>query len=357
MIELLKKIISQGESEGVDFKIKWHSNNAKLLHDILCLSNSKFDGDRYLLFGVNDSGEAVGLSDLSCRKNQANVSDFIRSLRLNILPTIYVKTAMINNESFDILTIKNLPEKPYFLVSDYRDGQDVVRAGVVYTRIADTNTPLTQTSDDKKIEDMYRERFRLDRPPLERLVPMLREFDSWEYSENSGILYYNIFWPEMRIKGLDERFDTFDEPWVKVFPDENAYRYYLEIDYLGTQLKKLYWISCDGGRYHTLQPKTRAIQISENVYRRFFYFIEDSIEFKLNQMMQAKSPIHEEVYNPGILLFSTKFEANNFFQNEAHLNSLQLTYYLQSGSGATYRVEKIENARSVRTVISNAQRE
>ncbi len=37
-----------------DFKRQHHTNNGNLVHDILCLANADHQGERYLIFGVND---------------------------------------------------------------------------------------------------------------------------------------------------------------------------------------------------------------------------------------------------------------------------------------------------------------
>ena len=46
-----EKLVQSGENEQVDFKESYHKNKASLVHDILCMSNSKADGSRYILFG------------------------------------------------------------------------------------------------------------------------------------------------------------------------------------------------------------------------------------------------------------------------------------------------------------------
>jgi hypothetical protein len=48
----IQSLISRNESESLDFKREFHENNAKLLHDILCLSNSFYEGDRFIVFSV-----------------------------------------------------------------------------------------------------------------------------------------------------------------------------------------------------------------------------------------------------------------------------------------------------------------
>lgn len=49
-IEML--IQSKREDEYWDFKEKHHDNKADLLHDIICMANSRADRDRYILSSV-----------------------------------------------------------------------------------------------------------------------------------------------------------------------------------------------------------------------------------------------------------------------------------------------------------------
>ena len=52
--DALKQLIQENSAEAahVDFKQEWHRNKAKLIHDILCLSNADYAGDRVLLSGL-----------------------------------------------------------------------------------------------------------------------------------------------------------------------------------------------------------------------------------------------------------------------------------------------------------------
>ena len=46
--DALKQLIQENSAEAahVDFKQEWHRNKAKLIHDILCLSNADYKGPR-----------------------------------------------------------------------------------------------------------------------------------------------------------------------------------------------------------------------------------------------------------------------------------------------------------------------
>jgi hypothetical protein len=53
-VKPINQLLNDTESDCLDFKQEFHSNMAELVHDILCLLNSKYDGDRYLVFGVRE---------------------------------------------------------------------------------------------------------------------------------------------------------------------------------------------------------------------------------------------------------------------------------------------------------------
>ncbi|WP_260579255.1 ATP-binding protein [Proteus mirabilis] len=66
---------SEKEGPWWDFKQTYHQNNAALVHDILCMANVLHDGDRYLIFGVNDEGVITGVPEDGKQLNQANLQD------------------------------------------------------------------------------------------------------------------------------------------------------------------------------------------------------------------------------------------------------------------------------------------
>ncbi len=81
MNETIEKLIASGkEGPWWDFKQTYHQNNAALVHDILCMANVLHDGDRYLIFGVNDEGLITGVPEDGKQLNQANLIDLLRKV-------------------------------------------------------------------------------------------------------------------------------------------------------------------------------------------------------------------------------------------------------------------------------------
>ena len=54
-------LIQERESEKLDLKRSHHTDTLALLHDILCLANAWTESDRFLVFGVADDGQVVGI--------------------------------------------------------------------------------------------------------------------------------------------------------------------------------------------------------------------------------------------------------------------------------------------------------
>jgi len=167
----LSDLLIEDECEWLDFKQSFHNNNVKLLHDIICLVNAKADGDRYLVFGVTNDKNIVGIENDKNKKKSADIQDLLKQSNFNKIPEVrldYEKSE--SNHEKAILRILNRPDKPFFLTKDKQNGKDIIRAGVVYTRIGDTNISLNNSAPEDRIELMWRERFGIGLPPLRRML-------------------------------------------------------------------------------------------------------------------------------------------------------------------------------------------
>ncbi len=293
-------MLNQKESEFLDFKLKWHEDNAELIHDILCLSNSNFEGPRFLIIGASDEGVVEGVSENDkTRKTQAQLYDLIGNSNFNIIPELRVSTVKVNNRSnkkIDVIQIENKPEKPYFLLKDkkFRNKNKVVRTGVVYSRLADRNTPINSCVDDKKLEKMFLERFSLHLTPTERFNRYLCDLKGWQIQEGIPTFYQK--YPEFTIKEDSEEgfFKNYFEPWVGVYPDAHATGHTYNIMYHSTILDQRRVIFCDGCRVKYIEPKIKYTE--DNCYfYRFYYYIFDSYLYNLQQLFFG-SPTDTRAY-------------------------------------------------------------
>lgn len=81
--EILKS--SQHETDTYDFKERWEDTNSELLKDILSFANTAHHNDCYLIYGVNDNKEIVGITNTDKhRKNQQQISDFLDLLHIDL---------------------------------------------------------------------------------------------------------------------------------------------------------------------------------------------------------------------------------------------------------------------------------
>ena len=267
---ILVWLLEQRESEWLDFKENHHDNKATLVHDILCLANSDAEKNRYLVFGVDDGRTVKGIVADPNRRRQADLYDLISACRLNVVPSLRLLTVEHSpGVEVDILEIENRPEKPYFALEDKTDKGKVLRAGAVYSRLADRNTPINSCVDDKKLERMFLERFALHLTPSERFRRYIQDIDGWQVKDTfSG--FYKAH-PEFTIRERErDDLQPYDEPWVKVFPDPKGYRYEVEARYFGTSIDEFFIVSCDGGRFYCVQPSLRYAEGDEYFY--WFYF-------------------------------------------------------------------------------------
>ena len=188
--EVLELISRQAEGEYWDFKQQWYSNNADLLHDIICMANSPANRDCYIIIGIEDETyNVVGVSDEN-RKNQQNVIDLLRqkpSWAGGYIPEVYVKTISIADKEIDVVVVKQSDNTPFYLQEDYKkEGQPIFK-GAIYTRKGDTNTPKTRTADLYDTELLWKRRFGLLYNPSQRAKIYLKDLDNWEFVESENI--------------------------------------------------------------------------------------------------------------------------------------------------------------------------
>lgn len=63
-------IISQCEGDYWDFKQAWHTENERLLHDILYFANTVHNKNCFIIVGVSDAGEVLGVPEAKQKKTR-----------------------------------------------------------------------------------------------------------------------------------------------------------------------------------------------------------------------------------------------------------------------------------------------
>jgi hypothetical protein len=123
--EILELICEKREGAYWDFKQEYHENKAKLLHDIICLANNLENRNAYLIFGISDSGEVIGVEQDAKRKNQEHMVSFMQGKKFagENTPYITLKTMIIEAHEIDVLIIKHTDKVPFYLAEPFRDGR------------------------------------------------------------------------------------------------------------------------------------------------------------------------------------------------------------------------------------------
>jgi len=239
-------LLERTESETLDFKEIFHSNNACFVHDFICLANSNHSTEKYLIFGVREKDgiieEIIGIDNDSNKKNFQQITNILQSSFFNRLPRFSYKEYLINELTVGVLEIKPSSLKPFYLLKDKIEGKTRVRAGVMYTRLGDTNTPIDSCPNDSELEQMWKSRFHLDKSPSERLEILLNNPEEWKAGYGQGmvsVLHHDQY-PEFTMtinSGSDEQIDGGCESWMEGFPDPSLYSSYIYLSYSSTTLK------------------------------------------------------------------------------------------------------------------------
>lgn len=322
-------LIAVGECEILDFKSQYPTVNSDLVFDLICLSNVITKSVRLLIFGVSDVGEILGIETDPNRKNLENIIAVLRACRLNTMPKIYIKTKIINGHEIDLIIIEDQPQKPFFLLADYTNSGRPIRAGVVYSRDGDSNTPINSTTPDGRIELMYRERMGFDKTAIQRMMIYLSEKTDWKYGyNNEGLFFYHQMFPEFTVQVQNSDFrESYTEGWSLIFPDQNASRDTVQLKYHGTVLDISYLVWLDGARLKRVQPISHNIKIDGTYYQSFFY-IEGSVQHLLNEMTLTAYPdIDTRAHDDLFPIFSSNADAQTKLNNDFASTEKLFTYY------------------------------
>jgi len=230
MEELLDNLLSLG-GEGLwwDFKQKFHEDLFELLHDITCLANVIHDGDRFLIFGVNDNLEVTGLNVDECPYSQADVISYLRQQPYaeNNIPTVEMGFVKYAEKTIAILSIKNERLKPFYFTKELKYRNKILRAGAVYSRVRDTNTPKDSCANPQDIKAMWIERFGLDLPAATRFMLLLEDTENWVY-DGINSAYYSLD-PDFTISITGEEYRGGQYWWQNTLIEEPVkYNYLLK---------------------------------------------------------------------------------------------------------------------------------
>jgi len=338
---LLNKIIdlinSKSEGEYWDFKEKPYENNAALLHDILCLSNCLYEGERYLIIGLTDPSSGCQLIGLeknqANRKNQVSYIDFLRSIRFagDNRPVLELKTLNLNGSEIDVLVIQNLPLKPYYITTSYRDKEKEVKANHIYSRTHDTNTPIDKSTDINQIEKMWYQRFGLDLTPVVKMQRYLLDPNQWTKNiGNSRLIFHNTF-PEYTIE-LSE-VEKFWEVYSYFFTNEKSFLGTAKFKCHQTELFELEYMYCDEMRITLPVPQSAYVRVDGEDNWYYYYDRSSNDGLFLHFLTDGNYNLVSRGTGAPFLLFNDQDARNDFNQyvldNSTELENIEPTFWAQ----------------------------
>lgn len=344
-------------SEGSywDFKQSWHSNNADLLKDIICMANNTTIDmqDGYIIFGVEDNTfNIIGVSEDNNRKNQENIIGFLSSQAWSgeEIPKVDVKTIDISGKEVDVLIIYSGDVTPYYLLKDYsktiNSGRDktIIRAGVIYSRAGDRNTSSAECATKQSVEFLWKKRFGLVGTDEFKVVKRLENVKNW-YSTDDYDTLYNSEYGDIRIerdsnynlevKISEKRGET--GIWVMDFPYlfTNIFNWNIGNEEIGRRAKwdiflngrklniSIYGVQATRQTYYHIEPNTywnselgiHLNTISNSI--KYYAYIQNSIEFLAYNLFFTMQSYGEDqrVYNKAftvIPIFESEQEHSEF---------------------------------------------
>lgn len=304
------------ETEQWDFKQEWHKEIADIMKDIICFANTVHDKDCYLVFGISDDYQVVGMTEP--RRKQADIIDTLNNLHFagDILPKIELQTIYIAGKEIDVLIIKNINLTPIYLKKQYGK----MKPGCIYTRVGDKNTPDNGNSEYYEIEMLWKKRLGLTKPPLEFIYDSLRDKLNWSDCDSD---YYHIYKPEYVIHKYseDEEYSEFrikDEFYSYSQTNESTSFMMLDIVANGTVLESYQIVCLDGGRLEIPVPEWSYIPQS--------FHTSDKIRYKYYTKNSKRHTLLPFMYDPEngderyafnhlmnvVLIFESEEERENF---------------------------------------------
>lgn len=304
--ETLTHIIefAPNENEQWDFKEKWHESNGELLRDIINFANTPSHDNSYIIYGINDEdGSVLGIDKNDPnRKNKQQLQDYLRAIPFaqNYYPKTNVETFEIKGNLVDVLTIYNTNNVPLFLVKDVsrvdnsnkkKKGKPLER-GLIYSRIADSNTPVDQSTTDARMEELWKKRFRLDVNIYDRFKYILQDYKNWTYVPRlDNVTYYiytkdpNYLIEEVYDDELENRdaFVSYSLSQIKMRIGWNIIR----LKYRETILYDNFFNYFDNATFGAIIPDERFIKIADESYGSgaYSYYLKDDFPFLITMLI------------------------------------------------------------------------
>lgn len=314
-LSLIKEIslLISLKQEGAywDFKREWHRSKSDLLHDIICMANNLENRDAYIIIGIDEENEynPVDVRANENRRNTQQLVTFLRDKRFagGIRPVVYVETLKYRGNSIDIIVVKNSCNTPYYLTDTFEG----VRANHIYSRLMDTNTPKDKSSDINVIEQLWRKRFHIDNPPIEKFRYYLSAPEDWVAISDHDSAYFYKYAPEFTITCEKDDCDGYE---YYLFGQVNSRPswWMVTLRYYQTAIDSFQGISLDGGRSFVIAPARYYNTLGIGF---FAYYIHNDLRELLSEFYHKRETSEEYAYTTymrSVVLFRSEYEYEDF---------------------------------------------
>lgn len=312
----IEDLIALGYEGGYwDYKEDYSAIEEDKLIDIICMANNLCDRDAYIIYGVSDDGKVTGIENTKQpRMKTADLIKFLRSKKFSgdNIPTVEIKTLNIDNHEVDVLIVFKSNNTPFFLSEEYCNPSrrsKMIRAGAIYTRTDDINTPRESTANIRITEYLWKKRFGYDMKPHDRYIKLLEDCAGWSETNWDTVRYqYYLEHPEYKISVSESKagYETlrffYDDPTM-FFAD-------MHLDYYGTTLYETEMWYMDCGRCILPRPQYKSIGMEY----QYLYFVQNSLDGKiLNLITNGKGRCQDRNGLPvPVLIFRDEIERQAF---------------------------------------------
>lgn len=359
---IVKLIEMNKEGDYWDFKQKWHNDVETLIYDILCFTNTLHDKNSFLIFGVSDKFEVLGVENDENRKSQAMVLDTLDNCEFagGNKPKVSVETIVIDGKEIDILTIYNTRNTPVYLEKTNKK-HNKLTAGFIYSRFGDKNSSINKNSNYNFIESLWKKRFGLLRSPIEEFKRLLLDKKNWQYVElendtEYSSYYYHKYKPNFLIKFSHSIKADKKEAYSYLMPKTTTYFKRVDFVYNQVILKQISCVILDSGKYQSSIPEKkfffRHMNSEPLVYR---YYMKNSLICNFHKFLVREDSFENlklnEYFCSIISLFDSELERQMFDQylneNKERFynllnNFLSEDFYIEENNKKTYDIMKKE---------------
>ncbi|ECB9830363.1 ATP-binding protein [Listeria monocytogenes] len=260
-----------------------------LLHDIICMANNMSNQEAYLIMGISDAMDIVGIEAYQGRWKQENYLDFLQSKRWagDTIPSIELRNIRIGGtKELDILVIHKSSNVPFYIKEKFLD----VQPNQIYLRKGAKNTAINKEAEIQDIEKLWEYRFGLIPYPKERALNYMKEVEAWEEmrSSDDSISWYYRKFPEYTLELFDNLEDKRLPPFVLMQTNASGSRQILRLKYHQTILLEFAAYYVDESRGVVIHPMKAYLELFENseYVNTYYYYIADSAEVDLMYLLK-----------------------------------------------------------------------